>query len=151
MKQAKVEGSKSVLNCLWGFLASRNIRKIKTYKQEVAIDDLSLLKKMYHRHYDKSTNTQHYSISFYNQTQDKRKSIYKFKYARFTPFLTARGRRIMYKFCKKRIDNIVRIHTDGVILSKPIEDLYLSNDLGDWKMKQGPVTIKHINLSLIHI
>lgn len=139
LKLNKVEGSKAIVNCMWGYLASRYIVKTDTSrKRKLVIDNLSQLLSMYPRQMIKKK--QFYLIKTYHK-----KCRMKFRLGRFAPFLTARGRRVMYESIRSNKEHVVRVHTDGMITQKKIDGLKLSNDLGDCKVKQGSCTVHHVN------
>lgn len=60
---------------------------------------------------------------------------FKTSYARLGPFLTAYARQKMAFALLPHKDSVIRIHTDGVISTKPMPELKLSKDLGDWKLE----------------
>ena len=53
----------------------------------------------------------------------KTNDIYKYTYARLKPFLPAYGRSVVAKLIEKHNlnDKLIRIHTDGIILTEPYE------------------------------
>ena len=102
LKSNSVAGAKRAMNCLWGYLCSRSIKEVKTWKDPV-IEDMSLLYKIDPRF--KTGDKQEYAIKKFNvhDMQDDyniRKKIFRFKYARFACFTTAVGRHEMYKVLK---------------------------------------------------
>jgi hypothetical protein len=50
---------------------------------------------------------------------------------------------LMSRYALPHIDNIVKIHTDGMMTLKEIPELKLSDKLGDWKVKQYKKVIIH--------
>ena len=53
----------------------------------------------------------------------KSSEAYKYKFARLKPFLTAFGRLKIMKLIRKHglEDNLIRIHTDGIVLNKEVD------------------------------
>jgi hypothetical protein len=51
------------------------------------------------------------------------KKPYKYNIARIKPFLLSMGRRITTSVCMLYIDDLVRVHTDGIVFSKPHPDV----------------------------
>ncbi len=56
---------------------------------------------------------------------------FRFDYARFAPFLLAKGRRVVHEATKDNLNNILRINTDGFLTTKKIDSL----DVGDKVIK----------------
>ena len=66
------------------------------------------------------------------------KQIYEYGEARMTPFLLAWGRRKIIQTLMEvtDYDNIIKIHTDGFLLKKPIDNKFLgSDDMGNLLLK----------------
>lgn len=139
LKTKNVKLAKSVINCLWGKLASKNIGEIYTNNpHNNYVDDVSLIKKIQCISFD--SGMPEYKIKVY-----KSQKRMQFRYSRFVPFLLARGRRKMYKFIRQHKEHVVRVHTDGAIFTKPIDGIKSSNKLYGWKIKTGNVSIKNLN------
>ena len=150
LKSNHVAGAKKAMNCLWGYMCSRSIMEVKTWKDPV-VEDMSLLYKIAPRF--KTGNKQEYAIKKYNihdmQDDSKvRKKIFRFKYARFACFMTAFGRHEMYKVLKPIKKYVYRIHTDGFITSKDVANVKVGTALGEWKTKVGPCTV--VNANVVH-
>ena len=72
---------------------------------------------------------------------------YKADYARLGPFLTSFARRQMYLTFKDVEQYVYRVHTDGVVLSKPMKELPLGDGIGEWKVeKEGPCEVVNANV-----
>lgn len=71
--------------------------------------------------------------------------LYENDFARMKPFLVARGRYLISKIIEKNLDICVHVHTDSVILKKPIhKDQILGSDIGDLKFEsEGDVFVKN--------
>ena len=55
-------------------------------------------------------------------------------FARIKPFITAKARYMLAKKIRNDVDNVVYIHTDGVIITKRIsKDIKIGKELGDLK------------------
>jgi len=65
----------------------------------------------------------------------KMDKYYQLPYARIKPFLFSYGRHIIAKIICKNLDNVLRCHTDGILLKEPIKDVQLGTDLGDLKFE----------------
>jgi hypothetical protein len=57
---------------------------------------------------------------------------YEYDFARILPFLVAKGRYMTSKIIEKQVDSVRWVHTDGFIMSEPI-DYKLGSDIGDLK------------------
>ena len=152
MKANYVDGAKQTLNCLWGYLCSRAVSEVKTWKNDgPEIEDMSLLHKIQPRHQE--AGRQHYAIKKYDihdmeDDAEIMKKIFRFKYARFACFMTALGRHEMYKVIKPIKKYVYRIHTDGFITSKNVASVTLGDGLGEWKTKKGSCDV--VNANAVH-
>lgn len=147
LKKAGVEGSKEMLNCLWGFLFSRNVYKLKSWNGDVVVKDPDLIKRMYMT--DKRDKAQ-YCYEVFDHKVSSNGSILKqrlkFRYARFVPFLCALGRYKMANVIRPIKEHILRIHTDGFLTTKKLKDLDFGDELGQWKTsKWYDVNIHNVN------
>ena len=140
MKSQGCRDAKLPLNYLWGYLASRALNEVNTYQKDLAIDDITDIKKIFHRSVDKDNN-QHYTFRINDKTKEGNLKRFKFAYARFAPFLLARGRRTIHEATKDHLDSIVRIHTDGWITTKEIDNIDVGDGLGQFKVKHGDVIV----------
>jgi len=140
MKSQGCRDAKLPLNYLWGYLASRALNEVNTYQKDLAIDDITDIKKIFHRSVDKDNN-QHYTFRINEKTKEGNLKRFKFAYARFAPFLLARGRRTIHEATKDHLDSIVRIHTDGFITKTHIDNIGVGDGLGQFKVKHGDVIV----------
>lgn len=131
---------KPIRNALWGYLSSNNATRKRVKNSENIDVDGYLIKEFQS---GKNTST----IKMVNKTD-----IFKYPWARCSIFLTAYCRFQMMKIildCDK-IENIVCINTDGFV-SKTKQDLKISNEIGDFKIKQyGNCTINDSNHVVFH-
>ena len=71
---------------------------------------------------------------------------YEYDYARMKPFLTAKGRTMISRIIEKNLKNVVRCHTDGIILKKRIKkSTPLGTVIGDLKYEGKSKKCKIIN------
>ena len=131
MKKAGCSDAKKSLNYIWGYLASRYINEVNTYQEDLEIDDITNITKIFHRSTDKN-NQEHYT--FRVKSPMKR---FRFDYARFAPFLLAKGRRVIHEATKDHLNNVLRINTDGFLTTKTIDSLDIGVNIGQFKMKSG--------------
>ena len=136
MKMCGCSDAKMSLNYIWGFFASKAINEVNTYQPDLEIDDITKITKIFHRSVDKN-NQQHYTFRVQNATKR-----FRFDYARFAPFLLARGRRVIHEATKDHLQNVVRINTDGFLSTKKIDTIKTSIHIGDFKVKSGTATVK---------
>ncbi|XP_004346374.1 hypothetical protein CAOG_05701 [Capsaspora owczarzaki ATCC 30864] len=61
-------------------------------------------------------------------------SYFETPFARVKPFIYSQIRLVMMRLIRPHLDKVVRIHTDGIILSEKIE-VATGNELGDFKYK----------------
>ena len=53
----------------------------------------------------------------------------------------------MYLTFKDVAENVFRVHTDGVVLSKPMKELPLGDGVGEWKVeKEGACEVVNANV-----
>ena len=140
MKIAGCSDAKKSLNYIWGYLASRYINEVNTYQEDLKIDDITNITKIFHRSTDKN-NQEHYT--FRVKSPMKR---FRFDYARFAPFLLAKGRRVIHEATKEHLNNILRINTDGFLTTKKIDTLDIGVNIGQFKMKSGNAIVTGNNL-----
>ena len=125
------DASKQMLNRLWGIFSRKNntfVKSVKFGQNAVEMDydiiDVEMLKtKM--------------KITFVRDKQ-----LYEYGEARMTPFLLAWGRRkiIQTLMDTTDYDNIIKIHTDGFLLKKPIDSKFLGNDdMGNLLLKREDI------------
>ena len=146
MKKAGVTMAKLVMNILWGYLASGCTYDLATHKEYAPFEDNCQVKDI------KPTFTKngkrHYRLKMYHVNDMLngcvRRKEYRFTWARFTPFLTAMGRKMIAEAVEPIRDHIVHIHTDGFISKKPFDHLKIGEKLGQWKVKEGEVLVRHV-------
>jgi hypothetical protein len=72
---------------------------------------------------------------------------YKTDYARLGPFITSFARRQMYLTFKDVEQDVYRVHTDGVVVSRSMKGLPMGKGVGEWKVeKEGKCTIVNANV-----
>lgn len=126
----KKEGVKEVkifLNTLWGALCQTN-----KWKSEITNDT---------KEYKQGNNFLTYTIKNGKVIADcvNVSNFYDTNFARIKPFLLSFGRIKTAKVILKNIDNVVRINTDGFILTEPIKDYKTGTDLGELKFEGSSV------------
>lgn len=119
---------KNYLNVLHGALCQTDVISIKSN-----IDSITEI------HEDKEICIMH-AIGDLNSTT-LHIEVYKpakrceYDYARIKPFLVAKGRYMISKIIAKNIDEVVRVHTDGIICKSEITNIQLGNNIGDLKFE----------------
>ena len=71
-------------------------------------------------------------------------SFYENNFARIKPFMMSYGRLKIANIILTNLDSVIRVHTDGIICTKPITNVKLGNDLGDLKY-EGSANCNIIN------
>ena len=71
----------------------------------------------------------------FNAVVAKKEKRYETNWARMEPFIVASGRLNISNMILPNIENVVRCHTDGIILKKPIANVKLGSDIGDLKFE----------------
>lgn len=115
--------AKNILNVLWGKLCERKT-KSKTFdmSQESAELDSKYEVLSIRPKDDKLL------VEYYDETD-----IYESRYARIKPFIPAMGRRLLYQYAEKvGLENIVRVHTDGMI-SREKPNIKYGTSMGELK------------------
>lgn len=140
LKLKKVEGSKEILNILWGSLCEKNIhfKKIKN-NQSYDFPKESKIKAIH------PINDDTFIFESYNN-----KKIFKTNYARLGPFLLAKARELIIKTALEYgLDHVKRIHTDSIIsdIELPIP---ISSKLGGIKFEGHYKNAKIMNFNVIH-
>jgi hypothetical protein len=117
---------KRVLNSLWGLLSQKEKKNYYAdgkekldIPDEDEIDDITPLP----NNRTKITTT-------------NKNKIFTSDWGRLGCFLTAFCRNKIAEFAYENREYIVRIHTDSLVSTKPMNHLKISNKIGDWKMKQ---------------
>jgi hypothetical protein len=124
LKEKKLTSrSKSILNILWGALAEKKLIKHSINNDDTLDTNLGI------------SDTKIISIRPLNDDitliqTSKNDKQYKFGYARLAPFLLAKGRYNISTVMTPYIDDVVRCHTDGFILSKKPDGIKTGDELG---------------------
>ena len=146
LKKAGVPMAKMVMNVLWGYLASGCTYDLATHKDYAPIIDNCQIKDIKYT-FTKNGKRQ-YRLKVYKVNDmlngSVRRKEYRFTWSRFTPFLTGMGRQMISDAIEPIRDSIVHIHTDGFISTKPFDHLKLGSELGEWKVKEGEVLVRHV-------
>jgi len=120
---------KHLLSSLWGSL-SRKRTIMKTYDQiveeglDVSCDNTGQYEIL--EHYFKDDGKDYYKLRSCLEP-------YHYGLARIKPFLVARGRNLIATLAMKNIDNVVRLHTDSVCFSEPMDVSHIENLLPEPK------------------
>ena len=151
MKKAGVPGAKSVGNCLWGYLSSYAVNNVHTEEKKgkvcAEMEDEKFIKQVIPTY--QKNGKQHFIYKTYD-TQEvlengkPLKKIFRFKYSRFSPFLTALGRKAMYDSLKDVREHVFRVHTDGFVVDKEL-DLKMGDGLGRYKLAHEGTAVIHNN------
>jgi len=125
-KKTSKDYVKPIRNSLWGFFSKKN-KVIKRFKKGDFIDI---------DNYDVKSMVNGDSTTTIEMTDNT--DIFKYPWARCSIFLTAYCRLQMIRIILncKNVDDIVCINTDGFISKTEQPHLKISNDIGDWKIKQ---------------
>ena len=136
-------------NCLWGYFASYAVKNVYTdnHKTKMCadIEGISFIKKYIPTY--REGKRQHAIIKTYDTQEVLEngkpiKKIWRFKYGRFAPFLTALSRKAMYSTLRDHRDSVYRVHTDGLIVDKKM-DLKMSKQMGHWKLANAATVVIH--------
>lgn len=123
LKEKKIPIAKKLLNILWGALSQKNVidvivdeksNEVKEIREDRTVIGFIPLN-------DTKTRVQIVKNDYYYETD----------YARIAPFLLAKGRFLITKIMKPHIENIKRVHTDGIISDTKLD--FDSNELGEMK------------------
>jgi hypothetical protein len=122
LKEQKILGSKDLLNVLWGALSEHRVTKFSV----VSDDELNI--------------TDAKIICMYSTDERIKFKVISYKYgyfltnwARLKPFLLGYGRDRLYHVFNKFEKDIVRIHTDGCLLSEYPPNILTGTKLGQVK------------------
>jgi hypothetical protein len=121
LKKKKIPRAKNILNMIWGILCEKRTQIKYVEKELLEIDgdnDIKSIRPYHNGHY----------VDVYNRTK-----TYRYPFARFEPFILAKGRIEISKIYEPYINNIVRVHTDGFYCTKKIEYNNMGNELGQLK------------------
>ena len=123
LKDKKLEGSKLLLNMLWGVLSE--MKKTKHYidiNENFIIPDNHEILNI--KHIDDNKITLHLS---YND------NIYKTNYARMSPFLLSQARYNISKLIEPYKNDVINCHTDGFTLPYHPKELQTGFNIGQLK------------------
>ena len=123
LKDKKLEGSKLLLNMLWGVLSE--MKKTKHYidiNENFIIPDNHEILNI--KHIDDNKITLHLS---YND------NIYKTNYARMSPFLLSQARYNISKLIEPYEKDVINCHTDGFTLPYHPKELQTGFNIGQLK------------------
>ncbi len=134
-KKNGVPLAKNMLNCLWGGLCEQNEKWRNTVNKDLIIDET--LKEIV------SIIPVDNGVSILLQD---RSIPYITPFGRIGVFITSMGRYDLIKQILPYQDDIIRIHTDGLLCLKKIPELIVGEGLGEWKLEE----VKDINLVAIN-
>ena len=124
LKDKKVPMSKLILNMLWGALTESDLKKViidNTKDEEFIIDDNMTIVQI------KPSFLK--DITFVKYANND--SYYKSNFARLKPFLLSKARSNICDIILPYKDNVVKAHTDSMILSQFPKDIKTGLKLGD--------------------
>ena len=124
LKKKNIDGSKIILNCLWGSLSEK--RKIK---HSINIDDNFIIPDNHEITSFKSIDNK---ILLNLSNND---NIYKTNYARMSPFLLSQARYNISKIIEPYKNDVINCHTDGFYLPYNPKLLKTGFDIGQLKYK----------------
>ena len=136
LKQDGVQGSKDLLNILWGALCeASSFKAVGDSGKEITIKDarITALK-----------SDSHIRVTFVSYD----KKYFKTNYARIKPFVLAYGRRAIFCRYHHLAPYVVRIHTDGFYLTTQPDGIVLGEKIGHLKYevkKSTQVNITSLN------
>ncbi len=135
LKTKKIMYAKRILNILWGALAQRKIKKdiVEPNTELIFAFDEDIIS-------IKNCRTGNLKIESVSANDS-----FMTNYARFAPFITARGKHLITDIIATDKDNIVRCVTDGII-SKTKLDIATGDIIGELKYEGycPNITIKHL-------
>ena len=118
---------KKYINALWGALCQKNDLHV-TLDKTFDTDNILMIMPNYN-----NLEFRNDAKSF-NAVVAKKEKRYETNWARMEPFIVASGRLKISNMILPNIENVVRCHTDGIILKKPIVNVKLGSDIGDLKL-----------------
>ena len=123
LKDKKIQGSKMILNMLWGVLCEK--KKTKHY---INIDEQFLIPDnneiLHIKHMDNNKINLHLSNNDY---------IYKTNYARLCPFLLSQARYNISSLIEPYKNDVINCHTDGFTLPYKPNELKTGLNIGELK------------------
>ena len=124
LKQQKVPFVKDMMILLWGSLCEKNKIKHTIIDDELHIPDGSVIKSMH-------PYKNGWKISYYEFG-----NVFKLNYARFAPFLTSAVRLKIVRDVLPNIDSVYRVYTDSILSSKPLTNLKIGTEIGNYKLEK---------------
>lgn len=125
LKQKKINGSKQILNILWGSLCEKYKKDIVHQVGSGKIFDIPFDVKM--NYLKPSIINDNEIIVSYSQFNN----LYKYGYARIMPFLISKARKIISEIIQPHEKICIRCHTDGVIFKEEPKGIKYGDKLGD--------------------
>ena len=123
LKKKSIPRSKNILNMIWGILCEKHIQ-IKYVENDILeIDgnnDIKSIRPYHNGHY----------VDVYNRTK-----TYRYPFARFEPFLLAKGRIEISNIYEPYVNKVVRVHTDGFYCTEKIKYNNMGYELGQLKLE----------------
>lgn len=141
LKKQGLKDSKKILTLFWGSLTA----PYKIYQKkldifnasETALPENSEIVTMTPHNLENNMYIVKYRL--------KHESYFKTNYARIGKFLTSFAREEMYKIIKDNRSEVIRVHTDGLYITKKLK-LKISEYYGDWKEEHyNKVIINNLN------
>ena len=122
LKAKKIYGAKEILNILWGALTEKT-----QVKKENKVGDIKDI--------PANTTINYIKPSMYDETvtlvsYSHLNRFYKHGFARVSPFLIAKGRKVISEIMEPYESILVRCHTDGVMFSAQPVGIKYSNEIG---------------------
>jgi hypothetical protein len=126
LKNKKVPLAKDLMILFWGALCEYNkVKTVVTPDEEVHIPDGCRIK-------DIHPYRNGWKVSYYES-----ENAFKLDYARLGPFLTSAVRFKIAKDVYQNVNHIYRIYTDSILSDIPLNNLKVSNELGDYKLEKS--------------
>lgn len=111
LKKKGIEGTKKLLNCIWGGMIKKNELFLTVKDGEKTViregNEISSINKLN----DKTLEVKYV----------KKRRIYDNNFARIGPFILAFARRLISNIIKPHLDKVVRVHTDGIFTTEKLE------------------------------
>ncbi len=145
LKEKKIPYGKDMIKKLHGYLTQRNER---TFYINDEIDEERIIPDYYEEIEEKrgmflNEKGEHNTIATFVDTR----KYFETGFARIKPFLLSKARCIMARLMMNNMDDIVRVHTDGMIVKRKLPNVDVGEKLGDFKYKLycDHVWIKNMN------
>jgi hypothetical protein len=134
LKQEGVTRAKSIINILWGLLSEYKVkRQVIKNDETIVIPPAEYIREIT-PYGDEDTCT------FIKTINSKR--IYKYNYARMATFLLSKGRELIMKHADSIIDDVVYLHTDGIITKHKHTFTNMGDNIGQMKYKGYCANVK---------